>query len=397
MRRVGVLAVLLTAIPAKADGQTVVDTMVVNGTPTWGTEPRLIEELRIGTLVGDPNEAFGHIGGVLALADGSIWISDRQLGAIKRFGPSGEYLGQVGRHGQGPGEFRYPQGMRQLPSGEVVVWDDGQIRLSLFTQEGVFLRSFTPPTYMIGTPMEELELDRTRSELLLMSGTMMSGSRDDHRLYWLRLSVEGEVLDTIPIEPSGRGDMADEQATLNAFSPLGYRIVGRNDDYSMSLEVSPDRHIVLMRPWKPVRYANEERAEKQRLAELFSERNGRPAGRVPETKPAFSRLQVDEEGRIWVSMFSEGLEVGESDGARAAREEACEFFGAPKAECDRGIRRWNQAAVYEVLDPQGGFYGRVRLPNHESTLVAARDQKIWVIETGPLGEEYVVRYRLVPG
>lgn len=390
VRPVSVL--LLVAFTAPGAARQVIDTLVVDGPPVWGDAPGLVEELRLGTLMGDAKEAFGSIGGVLALEDGSIWIGDRDLGAIRRFDSAGTYLGQLGREGEGPGEFKYPQGMRQLADGEVAVWDDGQIRVSFFTPAGEFLRSFTPQTFMIGTPMEELELDRTTGDLLLMSGNVRTAA--DYRFFWLRLSVEGAVLDTIWVEPTEREGLSDPVATSTAVSPLGYRIVGRNDDFSLTLETSPTRHTVLLRPWTAVRYQREERREKQRLAQLSSERNGLPPGRVAETKPAFSRIQVDETGRIWVSVFTAGFRVEESEAERGQREEACKFFGASTDECDRGIRRWQEEAVFEVLGPEGAFYGRIQLPNRMSELVASRGNRLWVIETGSLGERYVVRYRV---
>ena len=43
-----------------------------DGPPVWGDTPRLVEEVRIGTLEGDPEYAFGMVGGVLATTDGTI-------------------------------------------------------------------------------------------------------------------------------------------------------------------------------------------------------------------------------------------------------------------------------------------------------------------------------------
>ncbi len=393
VRVVGAI-LLLVGVPLSVGAQAVVDTVVVDATPTWGDEVELIEELRIGTLLGDPNQEFGLIGGVLELDDGTIWVGDRHLGAIRRFGPSGEFLGQVGREGQGPGEFRYPQGMRQLPSGQVAVWDDGQIRVSFFSAEGEFLSSFTPPTFMIGTPMEEFELDRPTGDLYLMSGTIPSTAPADRRLYWLRLTTTGEVIDTVEIERSEAEGLIDPRRTVTTLSPLGYRVTGRNDEYALLLERSPSRHTLLVRPWRPVSYKRAEREEKQRLAEVSSDRRGQPAGRVPETKPAFSTVHVDEVGRLWVELYAEGVEENESEGEKAVRADACQFFGIAESECERGARRWHEPAVFEVLGPDGTFFGRLELPNRRTTFVGARADRLWVVETGVLGEQYVVRYRL---
>lgn len=388
------VGLMVTSPGMGAAAQLVGDSLVVTGPSLWGESPELVEELRIGTAMGSREESFGLIGGVLPLTDGSIWIGDRHLGAIQRFDSTGRYLGQVGRSGQGPGEFRYPQGMRQLSDGSVAVWDDGQVRISLFGSSGTFLRSFQPPSFMIGTPMEELELDRETGQLMLLGGEISPDPRGKHSLFWLRLSPDGVVLDTVFVEPREPEGLVDSRATLTALSPLGYRVLGRNDSYALTLELSPTRRRVLTRPSRPIPYQDEERREKERLARLFSERTGLPAGRIGRTKPVFSRIQVDETGRLWLTMYSDGFAVEESEGERSRRQESCRFFGVTSSECDQGIRRWTQDTVLEVMTPEGNLYGRIALPNRESELAAARGNLIWLIETGSLGEQYVVRYRI---
>lgn len=379
-------------------GQTV-QVIDVDGSPEWGDGVRLVEEVRIGTIAGDPAYAFGSVASVAVTDDGTVWVGDSQLGAIRRYGPDGGYLGQVGRKGEGPGEFRYPTSMRVLSDGTLVVWDAGQIRVSRFAPDGSFLDSFSPATHMIGGEPFEVDIDDT---LYLFVSNMASLTREQMirpgslRLWWMRMTLDGEVLDSVPVEPSEREGSMDPIMTMTQLSPLGYRVVARNDDYALDLHVEPQRTVRLRRSWEPVPYERAERAEKQRLEELFVSRTGRPERRIPEDKLPFSHFEIDSEGRIWVQVAAAGYPEPESPGEEASRLEGCEFFAAPRDECDAGIREWRQPAAFEVLTPDGRYLGRLEFENPRTDLMVARGLAVWTVELGEFGEAYVVRYRIEP-
>lgn len=139
------------------------------------------------------------------------------------------------------------------------------------------------------------------------------------------------------------------------------------------------------------------RAASTGLEEVFVSRNGRPLRRIPGDKPVFSHFEVDRQGRIWVQVYTRGVLEPETPGEEDRRREACAFFGATEAECDEGITEWRQPLVFDVLEPDGRYLGRLELPNRRADVYHARDDLLWVVETGELGEQYVVRYRIEPG
>lgn len=374
------------------------DTVVVHadGRPAWGASPRLVEEVRIGTLEGDPDYALGDVGGIAVMPDGKIWVGDRHLSAIRRFDRDGGYVDQIGRKGEGPGEFAYPFGMRVLPDGSVVVWDDGQVRVSRFDTSGAFLDSFAPPTFMIHGPFEELEID-PEGNLYLVSSNFATDPRGPRATFWLKMRPDGELLDSVPLTPSEQEGTVDPIRTSTVLSPLGYVVTARNDAYALDLHARPESVVRIERDARAVAYRRAERAEKQRLEEAFSERNGRPERRIPRHKPPFSTFEVDSQGRIWVEVYGPGHVEPETDGERASRERSCAFFGASAQECDAGVREWRQALAYDVIEPGGRYLGRLTFPNRQSDVVFARGDQVWVVEKGALDEAYVVRYRIEPG
>jgi hypothetical protein len=388
-----------TAAPTVAQSVRVVR---ADGPPAWGEDVRLVEELRIGTLDGAPEYVFGAPGGVAVTTDGTIWVADGQWGAIRRYTSAGVYIDQIGREGEGPGEFKYPFGMRVLSDGSVVVWDDGQIRISRFGADGTFLESFSPPAHMIRGNMEELEVD-AEDHLYVLGTNVASLSREEARdqsrirIRWLEMTLTGDVVDTLWAAPTESEGSIDRLATTSALSPLGYLVTGRNDAYALDLHLSRDSVLRIERPRRPVQYERAERREKQRLEEVLVSRNGRPLRRIPAEKPIFSRFQVDAEGRIWVQVAAPGFREPESAGEEAARRRACDFFAATPAECDAGVGEWRDPLAFEVLEPDGRFLGRVVFPNRQTSVVLARGLLVWAVALGSFGEAYVVRYRIEPG
>jgi hypothetical protein len=103
--------------------------------PEW----RFTEELRIGSERDDPT-GFSDVRGVLADRKGNIWVLEASTQEIRVFDPTGKHLRNIGRKGQGPGEFIYADGMVMAPDGLIWVHDPKNARFSIFNQEGKFVR-----------------------------------------------------------------------------------------------------------------------------------------------------------------------------------------------------------------------------------------------------------------
>lgn len=74
--------------------------------PAWGDSIVLREELRIGGLDGAEEYTFGYVGTVAPSPDGSLYVTDTRISLIRTYDQEGTHVGDVGRPGQGPGEYR---------------------------------------------------------------------------------------------------------------------------------------------------------------------------------------------------------------------------------------------------------------------------------------------------
>lgn len=103
---------------------------------------------------------FGRIDSFCFDAEGSLYIADSGWNKIFKFGQDGNHITSFGREGQGPGEFMgSPRGNPLKISfgndGNFYVYDLGNTRLSFFSKNFEFIKSYTMPlkTRILDTPV----------------------------------------------------------------------------------------------------------------------------------------------------------------------------------------------------------------------------------------------------
>ena len=81
-------------------------------------------------------EPFSSIRGLRELSDGRLLISDGLEQAIRRVDFERRLTQQVGRSGQGPGEYRMPGTLLPLPGDSTLLVDFGNIRMTVIDPDG---------------------------------------------------------------------------------------------------------------------------------------------------------------------------------------------------------------------------------------------------------------------
>ena len=114
------------------------------GTPLWGQEAirssKLVVELRIGHGAGD--SALSNVADLEVGPDGSIYVLQPMDQLIRVYDRNGTFLREVGRGGEGPGEFRRPLRLGWR-ADTLWTWDLALNRISLFSADGAFLRAIS--------------------------------------------------------------------------------------------------------------------------------------------------------------------------------------------------------------------------------------------------------------
>jgi hypothetical protein len=393
------ISLVTAALPTLAQQPQVVRS---TAPPAWGPSMRLVEEVRIGRLDGAEEYLFGEVEAVAVGKAGMIYVADAQVPIIRSYDAQGRFVRNIGRKGGGPGEYESIGGMRALSDGRLALWDNRNQRITVYTSAGE-----VSDTYRVVSPLfasDIFQVDTAgRFYVRGTIGELHEG--EDWQEGWIRVARTGQVMDTIPIPsvprqsgsfvlstPSGY-DRPFTRELVTTMSSLGYLITGKNDGYAFDQHRPGAPVLRIERAHRPLPVGRAEHAEWQAWVEFFQQAalNRPPPGRsptvmgaqpmryeIPDTKPAFSELRTDSQGRIWVRRYVA----------------AVSHPGPERPAGDKRPRRvWREAPTFDVFEPGGRLLGTVTFP-WTSYFHDAIDQRIWATVRGESDETYIVRYRL---
>lgn len=408
-RRVTLTSVLMitacggSAAPpeAQVERHTIGDTVVVRtlAGQAWDGDRALEPEMRIGTLEGAEAQMLGDVSGIAVGPDGEIYLYDRQRPVLRRYSATGEYMGDIGREGGGPGEYKQSDGgIGVLPDGRVLLRDPGNARINVYSPGGESLDHWDlRGGYFTSNP---LVVDTGGNSYTHIWGVDEAGDRYSGLQ---KISPEGEALDSL-LAPEW--DHTPAQLTLSregmrmingvpftsrstwAFSPHGYFVGGVSDEYSIDV-FRPDGSVLrIQRVSEPVAVEPDE-ADNERARATANFRRADPDWKwngpaIPTTKPPFTGIQVGRDGRIWVQLSRPGVRVPDEELHRS------DDPNAPPPD------RWREPLVYDVFESDGTYLGRVHGPDgvrRYPAPVIDRDH-VWAITTDDLNVQYLTRFRI---
>ena len=97
------------------------------------------DELSIGVDEGDDNDVFWSIADICVNDRGDIFVLDSRKGRIQAYDENGVHQRNIGKIGEGPGEFTAPSA---LLSGKGLIWVLHLRKISVFNENGDFQYSF---------------------------------------------------------------------------------------------------------------------------------------------------------------------------------------------------------------------------------------------------------------
>ncbi len=403
--------------PDTSSGGTWVGTITTEGNVTtvvnesgsvWGGTAMLVEEASIGVEAGADAYMLGRIPGLAASAD-RIYLIDSQVPALRVYDWNGGHVGDFGREGEGPGEYRSPQALGI----------DGEGRIWLHDRRGVIL-VFSA----VGEPVATITIRGRR----VGGGASMVVTPDGHG-YVLgviipeapsagQASAGGVRIGMVPYDVEG---VAGEQIDLPIFDDPAYlqaegsgalrfvgvpfypngvtalapsraMLSGYPDTYRFQLAQPDNTTTVIERAWEPVAVDPGEAAAHHRGATSYL-REIEPGwvwgeAEIPATKPAYTQLVPTISGEIWVVRTGRGAPIPGCDEAAFAPN------GNDTAPC------WNEERVVDAFDADGRYLGEVDIPDDFllEPLPFIRGDTVVTSTEDDAGTIMVKRYRLVlPG
>lgn len=377
------------------------DTSVVRSVSgsAWGQRASLVPEISIGELDGDENYVFGRIRSLAVDQRDRILAVDALVPALRVYGSDGSYVETWGREGEGPGEFRGPDGgMSVLSDGRVVVRDPGNARLLVFSADGEPLDTWPVIT---GQYINRVQFSLYGDTILNPDIVNMGDEIGNWRTGMVRISPEGRVLDTLPVPDAGtrapilRARSGGNNAEMPvpwyprehwAWHPNGYFIHGVADSYSFSLLRDGDPLRIERSVGSTSVQSGERDQEEERVTRgmRWLDPTWRWDGpQIPPKKPAFSGLFVGRQGRIWVLRDGPAYEVVDDD--------------YDPTDPDDVEIRWKQDRLFDAFESDGTFLGTIQVPR-DFTMIRPMPlfdgDRVWAVTSDELDVQRIVRYRL---
>jgi hypothetical protein len=277
--------------------------------------------VEIGAVEGDEAYQLSNVSSALRLSDGRIVVANTGTNEVRVYDKTGRHLVTMGRKGEGPGEFA-GLGRVILGAGDTLLAYDGNLkRISLFTPEGVFVRSFSLD-FSQGFPQLEGEFADgtflTTRSFAFVPSEIDDVVRDSAPVY--HFAADGALLDSVGRWLAQEWYVHGSGGTAWATSlPFGRRMmvavardgfyVGSSGRYAIDWR-DPAGHlrriVRVLEAATPVSSADWGRVKQERMRGV--EGRWRPRQErmlsempVPSTRPAFGALALDPDGNLWVA------------------------------------------------------------------------------------------------
>lgn len=348
---------------------------------------------------------FGFVSAVTADRQGRIYVADDQVEQLLAFDAAGARLRMVGGSGAGPGEFRGLQSVVAGRGDTLFVFDANQRRITAFAPGAERRVAYTVSVQTVGRelPSQQLLVPSRGPFLLTFTAPFearpgTSAAPDEGRSLTLRTVDRRGRLGAQPVLRSRDKDaMVTRRGGSVSVGPLPYGrapffALGPDDrlyhGWSASADVSAHdlqgRRVGTVRTGvSPLRVSA---ADVDALTESYPQgqalENLRLAlreKRVPETKPAFKSMLVDDQGRLWVNVTTAGDVVVMGGAGLAYETRPARGGGQP------GATPW------WVFDAAGRRVAIYTVPG-TVTLREVRGGRAYGIDVDEDGVQRVVRY-----
>lgn len=340
---------------------------------------------RIGTLDADgpPETSFASVAGAVLLPSGEVVVADDGNLEVRWFDASGGHLRSVGREGEGPGEFRYIHWIGLCPGGRLLVLDPMVGRATfLSAADGRVEHSVA----VAATLRWNLPLSCQKDDRLLVLMDQLDGRIKPEMLgrvtrvpaEVVRFDLSGGARDTIQELP-GSDFYWPEDIPGYSYLPLGGRAlaaVGGGRLYA----AQSDEDIVRMMDLRSGTWTT------------FAHRLPRTSVSREAWDRAVSRLiwrqPLERVRRLLTRVLEEAPVPNRQPAFLAMRVD-------PSGRLWLRLPGHGEATRWRVLDAEGGPVATIALPSNVE-LMDVGEQKLVALERGPLDVPMIRVYALPP-
>lgn len=281
----------------------------------------LTVDLNIGRDVsfdqGNTDYQFSQIWDIESDSAGNIYVLENSPPSVVVFDDDGQFKFRIGRRGEGPGEFVFPQRLTWLGE-DLAVLDPGAGRLTMFNRDGAYVDSHTASTWRMASELAWVHND----VIAVQVGPVWNfrDPRNDGKASLLLVELPGHVADTIVTwvdSIAAPVRLGQDGVEVVVTVPYGLRgvwgVIGSEIVFGIGNEYRLRRFVVRGRSAEPKgdlrrhvpRWPPSPR-ETDRMREKIDSYEAIESTPVPYAarKPIFDRIVVrNDGGGLWIRTF----------------------------------------------------------------------------------------------
>jgi hypothetical protein len=264
-------------------------------------------------------------------SEGNIYILDLKDAQVKKYDPDGLFIGNIGRKGQGPGEFDRPNLLEIDSFNHILVSDPYQRKFVFMSTDGSYIKSLR-----MGAYVSSLDCG-TDGSILVGYGWNDSDGNQEYRIGFLDRET-GEVIDLFSQKQYWPARLMNDQLQYD----FPYFVRASVDSHNrIILGVATDYKIRILNPKGESELeftqANDKIPVKGEMLNQITDMTLK--GPNPYIKnpcfPVFESLSVDEDGHTWIQHYQ------------------------PK-----WVGKINKETAYDVFNSEGIFQFTTKIPCH---------------------------------
>lgn len=282
-----------------------------------------VPSVDLGRADVDGPEQFYNVQGIHVDDARNIWVANRGSNELRMFHPDGSHWKTVGRPGDGPGEFRQIRLLGGYRDGRIALWDDGNPRLTLVTDDGE-LDSLVTVTSGATVPRADAVIDDdallVRFPQVIAAGSIAPGTALADTFALFRYDVESNNATRLASVSgpvwiwTGRFQVPVPFTIKAAVAVDGTGALHIADGPIFRIRLIEDGTVKesygVDREPRPV--TDSDRAAYRSLIEAnltdsttaTAYLSGLRHGALPSRLPAYSQLLIDSDGRTWALIYS---------------------------------------------------------------------------------------------
>lgn len=358
-----------------------------------------VASVEIASSETDPDQRLLKVRGVVRQSNGELIVANRGSESLLAYDSLGNYLAEIGRPGEGPGEFAGLAGLGMCAADTIAAWSRNGV--SLFDAEREFVRSI-PANLDDDAGRRRVEgISSDCSKVLVTDQTGRPSTPKirswPHAIRWLPEDGEPVTIREFPGRP-----MATVGGEFTRPLPFGAVPVWATDGDRVYLGLADRPEILVFDGrgaelasirWDAVArpvidqdrstgkglYEDHVAVQMQRLPPEVASQIPWPRWEdipLAETKPFYSDLLVDDEGNLWVLEYPDAL-------------------GGQPPEVYRP-RVGDEPEIWSVFSREGALQASVAMPSELQLQAVAGDYAIGVFRD-ELGVEVIRLHRLLKG